>query len=216
MRKQLYYVLVFLFSLTALGFSLVRITPFSINGDTYIGIIATFIGISVTLLIGHQISNTLETKRVLSEVKEANEKLISTQKRISQIEYEMEGSLRVLYAKINSKEQEKCAIAFLYHQDALNWYLKKDREEFDEHLYDLEEYIKGIQKVYIKVEDIDEYLNEAYKISEQIKSQINYAQIKHRYEHIMKCFVTRLDNCRDFNTAQISEEERMNIVKFRT
>jgi len=49
--KKYIYILALLISLIALGFSLVRVTPFTINGDTYIGLIASFIGISDTLLI---------------------------------------------------------------------------------------------------------------------------------------------------------------------
>lgn len=78
-------------SVIAIGFSLLRIVPFVITSETYLGIIATFIGISVTMLIGYQIVNTLEIKReILEQRKLTNElqymndvlnKTIKTQKR---------------------------------------------------------------------------------------------------------------------------------------
>jgi len=82
MKRTLFSVFVLIISLTALGFSLIKITPFSINGDTFIGIIATFIGISVTLLIGYQILNYFEIRKDLDEIKEAKSEISATQNRI--------------------------------------------------------------------------------------------------------------------------------------
>lgn len=62
-------------SVIAIGFSLLRIVPFVITSETYLGIIATFIGIAVTMLIGYQIVNTLEIKREILEQRKLTNKL---------------------------------------------------------------------------------------------------------------------------------------------
>ena len=67
MKSNFISIIAFIVSVIAIGFSLLRIVPFAITSDTYIGIIATFIGIAVTILIGYQIINTLEIKREVLE-----------------------------------------------------------------------------------------------------------------------------------------------------
>lgn len=53
----------------SLGFSLIKVVPNStFNNDTFIGVIAAFIGISVTLLIGYQIFNVVEVRDKISKL----------------------------------------------------------------------------------------------------------------------------------------------------
>ena len=53
----------------SLGFSLFKIVPNSTySNDTFIGIIAAFIGISVTLLIGYQIFNVVEVREKIKKL----------------------------------------------------------------------------------------------------------------------------------------------------
>lgn len=62
-------------SLIAIAFTFLRITPFEVSNDIYVGLIATFIGVSVTLVIGFQIINTLEIRKEISEQKKLSTKL---------------------------------------------------------------------------------------------------------------------------------------------
>ena len=92
MKKRHFYLLVLLVSLISLGFSLFRITPFTFDNGTYIGIITTLIGISVTLLIGYQIINSFEIRKEISEMrktiedfKKIKDEIVDTQTKISKM-----------------------------------------------------------------------------------------------------------------------------------
>jgi uncharacterized membrane protein YidH (DUF202 family) len=56
-------------AIISLGFSLFKVVPNStFNNDTFIGVIAAFIGISVTLLIGYQIFNVVEVREKIKKL----------------------------------------------------------------------------------------------------------------------------------------------------
>lgn len=73
MKKQFWNILSVAIAIIALCFSLWKVTPFNVNGDVFIGTIATFIGVSVTLLIGYQIYNAVELKKDIQEQKKISE-----------------------------------------------------------------------------------------------------------------------------------------------
>jgi len=73
MKKQFWNILSIVIAIIALCFSLWKVTPFNVNGDVFIGTIATFIGVSVTLLIGYQIYNAVELKKDIQEQKKISE-----------------------------------------------------------------------------------------------------------------------------------------------
>jgi len=216
MKRTLFSVLVLIISLTALGFSLIKITPFSINGDTFIGIIATFIGISVTLLIGYQILNYFEIRKDLNEIKKAKSEISATQNRISRLEYEVQENLDIIAAKFISSDQGRCVDAFLKQQGALIFSLKARRKDFEFILGVLKEYITKMEPGYfatgtkVQVEEkIAQYIEESKKIDSQIKAFDNYCIIKYEYERIMQCFYNRLENAK--NGLIVSSEERKEI-----
>ena len=75
MKSNIISIITLIISLTALGGTYIRVIPFEVTNDTYIGIIATFIGVSVTLLIGYQIFNAIEIKNEILEQKIITAKL---------------------------------------------------------------------------------------------------------------------------------------------
>lgn len=218
MRKQLFNLIVLVISLTSLIFSLVKVMPFSLAEEKYIGIIATFIGISVTLLIGYQIFNYLELRKELAELKEAKAELSETKKRIQLMEYESQEIFDIIFAKFLSKENSKCVEAFLVLQKALISSLKANREDFSNIFDYLKEFIINIEPKYTSVgpacdipKIVDLYINEANNTDSQLKSLGNYFCIKYEYEHIMKCFYFRMDQLR--KGEAVSEEERAEIFR---
>lgn len=54
-------------SIIAICLTLFRVTPLEFSNDIYLGLLATFIGIAVTMLIGYQIFNMFEIKKEVSE-----------------------------------------------------------------------------------------------------------------------------------------------------
>lgn len=217
--KTHFCIFALIISLVSLGFSLLRITPFSINEDTYIGLLATFIGISVTLLIGFQIINFFEVKKEFGEIKKTMEELrktkeeiLNTQKEISRIENESQECLDIIAAKFLSLEQESCVDAFLVQQVALISSLKAHRKDFSVVFSGLKRYISKMQpgffatgtNVQIDI-NIDNYIERAKKNDSQIKEFENYCSIKYEYEHILKCFFDRMENARKNLTVSTEE-----------
>lgn len=84
MKKGWISYVAIILSVVAILLVIFRITPIEFTNETYIGLIATFIGISVTLLIGYQIINTIEIKREISEQKKVSNKLMKMYDEISQ------------------------------------------------------------------------------------------------------------------------------------
>jgi len=225
MKKRHFYLLVLLVSLISLGFSLFRITPFTFDNGTYIGIITTLIGISVTLLIGYQIINSFEIRKEISEMrktiedfKKIKDEIVDTQTKISKMEFEVQESLDIISAKFASFEQSKCVVAFLILQKALTSSLKAERKEFGYIFSELKEYIKKIQPGYFATgqrvevdERILKYLNNADKSDLEIKSLENYCSIKYEYERIMQLFQNRMENSR--NNITVTEEEYRELAR---
>ena len=63
MKQWVINLMLFSAATVAIGFSLLRVVPFEMTESTYIGIIVTFIGIIVTVLVGYQIYNAIEFKK---------------------------------------------------------------------------------------------------------------------------------------------------------
>ncbi len=60
-------------SIIAIGLCTIQVTPsYSINEQTYIGIIATLIGVLVTFVVGYQILNTIKIKYKMRKIKKKN------------------------------------------------------------------------------------------------------------------------------------------------
>lgn len=82
----------------ALLFSLIRVMPFEVSSDTYIGVIVTLLTIVVTLVIGYQIFNIIEFKQKLEsqvrECSELKEEISSTSKELKE---------KIFYIDANSK-----------------------------------------------------------------------------------------------------------------
>jgi len=108
MKNNLISIITIVISVIAIGFSLLRIVPFEITSDTYIGTTATFIGISVTMLIGYQIVNTFEIKKEVTEqrklandLKQMNEDL---NKIIEKQKNEMQEGFDIFSTLVNYQE----------------------------------------------------------------------------------------------------------------
>lgn len=77
MKQWMINCVLFIICLTALGFSLMKITPFEIEEEAYVGIITTLLSLAVAFVIGYQIYNAVELK---NDVKEQRRLLELTKK----------------------------------------------------------------------------------------------------------------------------------------
>lgn len=140
----------FAFSIIATCLSLFRITPLEFSNDIYLGLLATFIGIAVTMLIGYQIVNTLEIKKditeqrklanVLEKMNQDLTKTVETQKN------EMKEGFDIITTLINYQEYgwTSSIQAFCSLHRALVSSLKTDRIEYEWILNLLRKYIANI------------------------------------------------------------------------
>lgn len=102
-------IIAIIISLIAIAFTLIRITPFEVTNDVYIGIVASFIGISVTLVIGFQIVNTLEIRKEVAEQKAISIETQRLNSELSQIiktqRSEMQEGFDIINTLIKYQEQ---------------------------------------------------------------------------------------------------------------
>lgn len=148
--KQKYIIfLSVILSATALLFSLIRVLPFEVTEDTYMGTMATFLSIAVTLVIGYQILNVIEIRRDLNAQKEDNLKLkgklhslindiqlTATEQSLAQKELETntQGKLLILDSLIEYHSGQgivTCASAFQKMHDAVFCCLNGDVKEYE-------------------------------------------------------------------------------------
>lgn len=83
----------FWFSLIALAISILTMVLFFVkvssnsvvDGLTFIGVIAAFIGISVTLLIGYQIYNAVEIKNRLQKMQQLETEISDSKSKLTEL-----------------------------------------------------------------------------------------------------------------------------------
>lgn len=83
----------------ALGFSLWKVTPFEIGESTYIGIIATLIGIIVTIAIGYQIFNAIDITQRMTKFEKEQEEAINQINQLGKTFEDQKNELQQLYDK---------------------------------------------------------------------------------------------------------------------
>lgn len=147
MKKYFWNLLSVVIAIIALCFSLWKVTPFDLNGDVFIGAIATFIGVSVTLLIGYQIYNAVELKKDIQEQKktseQARQQYLEVTKKIKSQEYVMQEGFDVISTLVSYQKDgwTSSAYAFKGIHHALVSSLNTYREDY--------EWLFGLLKKYI-------------------------------------------------------------------
>lgn len=215
MSKQNYFnfILILIFLIT-IGFSIFKVTPFTITGDAFIGIIAAFIGIIVTLHIGFQIIKYLEIKDELKEIKTNREEIIKAQKQIAISENKSQEIYYTLLAT-SITDPQQCVERFLTQLKALPYALKTDRKDFGDIFEKLETYINQIEpgcgifngSSYSINKHLNDYFSKTENIESKIKASGNYAIINHNYKKIIDKFKARLKKAAENIT--VSEEETL-------
>lgn len=192
----------FTISITMMILFFVKVSPNSVvDATTFIGVIAAFIGISVTLLIGYQIYNAVEIKNRLNEITALQSEIETIKQKTNTQQNELYEAIHILQSRDPQLRNTYNPNVFLHFLAAIPFSLslpeKKDGYKFllDELEEDMMHIVlpsfgSGTKDVF---ENGVKELKDLYKeTDEEIRRHKNYILIKERYEDLMTKFDTRL------------------------
>lgn len=138
MKKTWISIVALAISVVAFCFSICRVVPVEIGTDTYIGTLATLIGICVTLVIGYQIFNVIEWRGQLRELKTLKRELTATKEELNNLQYDLKGEIHNAtgFIMLHAKEYSMAVYDFL--GSLFNFLNNKDYENIDTALCNLE------------------------------------------------------------------------------
>ena len=138
MKQWMINLVLFILSIAAILFSLLKVTPFEITSETYIGTIVSLLSLATALVIGYQIYNAIELRKEIEnqrkkydEIIKRNEKIESKLKRQ---EYTMQEGFDIISSLINYNSGQSdlvCGIAFQDMHRALLSSIETDRMDYD-------------------------------------------------------------------------------------
>lgn len=130
--------ILFILVLFSIGFSVLRIMPFEISEDTYIGTATTLLSLAATLIIGYQIYNAVELK---NEIKEQRKLYEETKKESQEInakfkmqQYQTQEGFDIISSLISynkSSFAEDSMNAFVQMHHALLSSIETDRDDYE-------------------------------------------------------------------------------------
>lgn len=207
--------LAFVISLVALCVFICKVEPYSVvTIDTYIGVIAGFIGIAVTLLVGYQIYNAVDLRQRIRAVERLRESLENQQQQFEVLKNEQYESIEIIQARLFSEKFSMALEAFLHFHSAIIYSLSVDhkREGYKWLLDELEGYMLNITHTTVmiacscdeeKPKKIKELRGFYQEYDRKIRNHPNYLYIRDRYETLMSKFEKRLDNIANFKEVSL-------------
>ena len=106
MKQRFINIIFVCLSLTAIGFSLWKVTPFTVSEGTYIGIIVSLLCAVITFAIGYQILNVIELRKEIKKTHEDNQILQNKNAMIGNELMKMKKEMVETQKMQNNKEQE--------------------------------------------------------------------------------------------------------------
>lgn len=181
----------------------VRVSPNSVvDGMTFIGVIAAFMGISVTLLIGYQIYNAVEIKNRLNKIRQIEAEISDSKSKLTELSNLQEEAIAMIEAKISQAKGDFCN-AFVRFHSAIKYSIKLPfkREGYPLLLDDLANYMKDINLTSFDncsasrqlITEIELFKDLFAKDIIQVKKSPDYPIISYRYEELMDKFDARLN-----------------------
>ena len=82
MKQWMINLVLLLLSLVALLFSLLKVTPFEITSETYIGTIVTLLSFAAALVIGYQIYNAIELRKEIENQRKKYDEIVKRNEEI--------------------------------------------------------------------------------------------------------------------------------------
>lgn len=193
----------FVLSIITIVLFFVKVTPNSvIDGLTFVGVIAAFIGISVTLLIGYQIYNAVEIKNKLSEINKLKSDIDELRNSTQTLRNETYEAINILQSRDPQLRGTYSPNVLLYFLSALPHSLSLPYKK-DGYGLLLDELGKNMMNILLPSfgsGTIDVFMNGVRKLRElmsesdtEIRNHENYYMIQDRYESLMAKFEKRLD-----------------------
>ena len=138
MKQWTINLLLGLLNILAIGIALLKITPFAITEETYIGTIVTLLSLAVAFIIGYQIYNAIELKKEIKEQKAFYYKIMK-ENEIMKKEYcdqknKMDEGFSILSALIKENEGQivrNCGEAFYLMHHALINSIETERTDYE-------------------------------------------------------------------------------------
>lgn len=138
MKQWLINLVLLLLSIAAILFSLLKVIPFEITGETYIGTIVSLLSLTAAFAIGYQIYNAIEFRK---EVENQRKKYNEIVKRYGEIEsklkcqeYTMQEGFDIISSLITYNSRQSnfvCGIAFQNMHRALLSSIETERTDYD-------------------------------------------------------------------------------------
>lgn len=152
MEKRAYWLSIFaiVISLITIGLFFFKVSPSSIvDSLTFISVLAAFVGISVTLLLGYQIYNALEIKEKLKVVEALQDKLYQNIKDVEYLKLEQEQGFNIIQARLYKDTVGLQITSFIRFLQAIKISLSLDQKEegYDWMLDELKEYMLKLDAV---------------------------------------------------------------------
>lgn len=238
MKQQIFNILVGFISILALFFSLLKITPFEVTSEAYIGIIVSALSIAATLVIGYQIYNVIEIKRTLKQFDEKIQQQDSQYKSIIEKNTGLESKLLIQNSLLQggfdiinanfelNKGNAKAAFYFNHH--SLIFYLQSDMNDFQPIFDNLRKNIVSLSSQSFTlgyttnqngelinpniILDINSYKAIINSDENIIREQPNFAIIQTEYNRVIGHFYKRIDDIIRKPDIQLSELEKDKIL----
>ncbi len=174
----------------------IKVTPNSVvDSNTFIGAIAAFIGIAVTLVIGFQIYSIIDIKSKMADIdslkeyiESTNSELTNTKETLSILEIELKGKIKYAEAITNMNLNHHYEAFLDLHYAIVHFAgLESEKEELPNYIKMLKAYADTISKEDFELDFyIDYFLLMAKDIHLKLINRNFYWVIKNDYETIYK------------------------------
>lgn len=242
MKQWMINCMLFIICLTALGFSLMKITPFEIGEDAYISVITTLLSLAVAFVIGYQIYNAVELK---NDVKEQRRLLELTKKENDEYKnylvkqkYQTQEGFDVISALMtySSGGDTSPINAFAQMHHALLSSIETDRTDYEWIFMNMRKFISEFssraftqgpftekggeyyicdnnKRVQKLSEFIDSQLKPLYEEGALLRKNPNFVKIEIEYNRVMKAFAKALDIIKENPIMNVMPEDfKMKIL----
>lgn len=138
MKQWLINLILFLLAIIAIGIALLKVTPFEITGDTYIGVIVSLLSLATAFIIGYQIYNAIELRKEISKQRKLYDAIVQKSKELDSKYEEQNNQTQEGFDIVssficynNGQSFIVCGQAFLNMHRALVSSIKTNRTDYE-------------------------------------------------------------------------------------
>lgn len=219
MKKLTYWLslIAFILSLVTIVLFFVKVSPNSVvDSNTFISVLAAFIGISVTFLLGFQIYNAMELKDKIRKVDELQSTLEGTLRDINVVKTEQSQGFNIIQSRLYKDTFDLQTHAFTLFLCAIHDTLELNRcEDIHEWMLDelkdrmialtLANFSGGLEQ---RKNKIDTFRNDYKEFDKLIRNHKQFFTIRYRYIEYMNKFERRLNLFEQGKNASLTEIEK--------